>query len=328
MPKGRRRGFETTGTGRRDKLSRAEGNLEILKGEISRYLDELQQWEAHHARRRGVAPFDYSKAREALRRLPERLPNISVIFDTLFQEGVPLGVQNAMIEELKLTSSTGGPLRIEESHIKDRFFGRGLIQDVKLPCRRGGEEWLGNFLGERRANKRLELDDAYRVQALGRTVSAYGEESSVITRLMFMLGSDEPDGGGKTGYRYDPVEKLKTVIASRQKESPGRQITVENNFFERIRNFIAVYADITHMVMQGTRAPEKRADIDRNAKNILSRFLQLEDFQHPYWDQSKGPPDPFTVFQGMLLDSVKNNPWITEDCSETPFDVEKFGRLI
>jgi len=313
--------------------ARPDKGAETIRDRISNYLYELNEWEHHHAPRRGVHPVDYSGMRRKLETFKNHTPT-QVLFEALFEGGVSPSVLETMATELRMRSPNGEPLRVSESEVKEAFFSESLVAQAGLnpvqedrqaepnspACRRGGELWLGKFVGDQRTHKHFDLEDAYDVQQMGLSVSSgqemrYGSDAAAITRLMFMCG-------------HGSSERLDQVISARVKEIPGREITRENNFFEKMRNFISVYADITQLVCQSTRSDEVRDKIDRDARSTLARIIQSDEFHVMYDDPNKGPPDPFQLFQTMLLKDAASNPWVVGDCKNTPFDGDKFGLLI
>ena len=122
-----------------------------------------------------------------------------VLYNMLFEAGVPAGALQSLGARI---TKKGWPeeQHFSEGYIKDEFFGDKLVGQVDLPSRSGGDKWLTDLLNDQRAHKRFSLRDACRVQMLGRAVSFagtdphYGSRAAAITRLMFMCGSEEPDG--------------------------------------------------------------------------------------------------------------------------------------
>ncbi|GEM_PF-5415708 len=309
-----------------DRTSSAEGNIENAKSEAIKVLTELHEMEAHKERRTGESGVDYSRTLRNIQQLLPNVRNAAGFYDILFQEGVSPGVIERLGDRLNLRLPNQGL----ESYVKTRFFGAEVVSDANLRLKpeTGGKEWFESFITEQLSRRNLNLGVAHRVQTLARDMSQkYGSEAAATTRLMFMSSSDELESGGGTRYP-DPVARLEKVVTARKMESPTNVIPSEKNFFEDMRRFLGVYADITANVIRSTGNQEVKVQIDKGAKRALSHFLRLEEFQSTQWNQEKRPPNPFNVFREMLLKEQDMNPWLVDDCRDTPFDVGKFGLLM
>jgi len=315
---------------RSQRASPDETDIETAKTEVAKVLREIHELEQHKERRTGEIGTDYSKVVAGIERQLPTIRSVAALYDTLFQEGISIGVIERLSDRLNLRLPNQGL----ESYIKKRFFGAETVSEVGLNFKEatetdeamGGKEWLGNFTNEQSSRKHFDLASAHRVQLLALEASQkYGPDAAAITRLMFMCTMDNTEGTVKGS--TDPDARLGRLVTARQLESQLKDVSA-GNFFEKIGHFFAVYADITAYVIKNTGRQETKVAIDKASKRALSRFLQREEFQNTQWDPNKGPPDPFESFRAMLLEERDANPWLTDDCRHTPFDAGKFGLLV
>lgn len=308
---------------------RVEANLESVIQNTASFFRQLQGQRKHIVAEFGdptAGSFDYS---EVLARLDDpqsasRLRNISGLVDMLFESGVSPGVLSNMSSRL-----LKGKFVLRMTDIKRRFFGEDLASKENLKCKHGGEEWLKRFIRHRVPYLVSDLE-AYRAQELAHGVSSkYGHKAAIITRLMFMCSSDESNTGTPQDQKVSPMPRFRAMIRARQQEATTRAESItEGLFFDQMRDFISVFADITEKAINNSANLENKAKIEMRSRKALARFLQSAEFQKANLGEEEAPPNPFQVFRSILLGDKDMNPWVTEGCEDTPFDVSKFGLLM
>lgn len=313
--------------GRLDRAPRTEAELDAVQDTAITFFTDLKNANEHVVGRFGAASIDYSPLLQRLEssRRSRTLPNSLALHDLLFEEGVPPAVLQKLADKMPehVQFKAGLP------HIRERFFGEGLLAEVQLDCRSGGDSWLREFMNNQLRHKHIDVDIAHDVYMLGRSAAAtgrYGNIASPMTRLMFTCAADTISDSRRRQHAVPSRETIDRLAAARGAEARVRE-QIEGNFFEQMHNFFSVYADITASVLQRSKEDVKPA-IDRAAKQVLGRFLQSPEFQIAQWNPDQEPPDPFDVFRALLLRKEDTNPWVVEDCTDTPFDKSRFGLLI
>lgn len=306
---------------------RASEDLESAERRAAAFFEELQTFHLRTTSKYGEPTLDYSPVVRAINEAQQQrsLQSVRGLYGLLFEHGVSPGVMQALAAE-----RPAAEYKPSEADIKDEFYGDALVAQSGFETRFGGDAWLREFILSQRSNKQFDIEMAHRVQVLGREAAGvYGPVAAPLTRLIFLSVSDAVnDKSGRT-YHADPVETIAGITRAclARAHLKGPSLEHVDNFFEELRNFFAVYADITSIVVERSK-PAMRVTIDQASKQALSSFLQSPEFQITQRHPDEEPPSPFSVFRSWLLSPESINPWIVEDCVDTPFDKSKFGLLI
>lgn len=320
--------METTG-GWGNRIKQPE-SFDAIRDKISGFLHRLQGDLEHTRDVFGTDIPDYGKA---LKNLPvmqtlRSAQDVPAFFDKLFDSGIPPGVLFSMSERLAIQLPSGTKYAFAEADIKNKFYGEGLVSSdnlASLNFRFGGDAWLRQFIIDQRARKQFDIQEAHQVQRISNTVSGFGPSAALTTRLMFMCSMPDSMEERKERYAGRTIQELRHFAEARLEEDKRSRGGTE--FFEQFKEFFSVYSDITAGVLETVAKPDVRAKIDEKSRTVLSRFLRLQELQN-IPQKSGSPVNPFDTFRQMLLKDKNNNPWLVNDCKDTPFDAGKFGLMI
>jgi len=302
----------------RDKIS---GHLHTIQGDLERIKAVLGS---------DTEIPDYAKALRSVNVMQNlrSAQDIPAFFDRLFDVGIPPGPLFSMSEELGIQLPDGTKYNFTERDIKDKFYGGGLVSAgnlASLNFKFGGDAWLRQFIIDQRARKQFDIGEAHQVQKIANSVSGLGPRAAMLTRLMFMCSMPDSLEERKERYAGRTIQELRHFAEARLEEDKRSGGGKES--FERFKEFFSVYSDITAGVLTTVANPEVRAQIDEKSRTALSRFLRLHELQN-IPQKSGSPVNPFETFRKLLLTDKSNNPWLVNNCKDTPFDAGKFGLMI
>lgn len=257
--------------------------------------------------------------------------DVRILYDVLFEAGIP----TAPLENFgRAVAQHGIPeeQKFNPAYIRKRFFGEGvvpgegLLSQAEIQCTMGGDAWLQDFI-KPRGGEKFSLESARRVQLAGRTAEArYGPGAAAVTRLMYMCSHQDHGKPSPTTFALSREQRLERLTMSDLHDVTDNPDSPKT-FFEQMRHFLSVYADITSKVLANARTVDARKEIGDRASSFLVQFIQSEEFQ------AEKVPDPFVLFQQKLLSDASGklqspNPWVFVDTKETPFTVAKFGLMM
>ncbi|OGG56734.1 hypothetical protein A2680_02175 [Candidatus Kaiserbacteria bacterium RIFCSPHIGHO2_01_FULL_55_37] len=323
-----------------DKSSDVKLSARKMESETQKHIDallfrlkEVARWTPP-----GRASFNVNRVGQRLEafKRSHATHNELVMSDILYEEGVPVQVIDDFNYKLRKDLKQDQPATEQKfgmAHIRDRYFsGEALIAEAGLEFKSNeGREWLKGHIDQQLKNKHFTIETAQYVQQEAlRLSSQYGPLAATLARLIFACSSNEVVGkedakGDSPRVRFtDTVERLRLLTDARMAEARIEGVAQKNDFFEKLREFFPVYADITGTVLKNSKS-EAAEDIDDRSKQALSDFLQSQRLRTANLaDTEARPPDPFHAFADALKDKSTTNPWVLSDGEQTPFDVDKF----
>ena len=204
---------------------------------------------------------------------------------------------------------------------KDLHFeaGKQAINDCNFLM--GGQQFLQDFFqkNEDHIQNNISPEIADKIVNLREDVAlAFGENYRDTVSLLFHCLR----GDIRTLERIVNAQAGAYRDRNKDTKDPGKP----DHFFEHLRRFIAVYADVSQHLIVNSRYGEK---IKEASEKVLELILQDRRLQLYLEVGENSPENLYSILRGFLNgDTKKTNPWFCGNLKNTPFDPQKIGSLI